>query len=291
MNFLLILAALALEFSVTELVGLRSPHWSNAWAARVTGFGRRHSGWRPATAVTIILGVPLAVAALILALLFSCAHLAGHLGSLFVLLWMLGPADLVREIAEYRRNLGLPADARATTGAAFSVTTAGIDFGAATGAAAFDDARADLAALALSAERGWFAPVFWFALVGPLGAVLYRLCANLERSPELEPAASGIVAHLHETLAWLPGRITALCLGIAGTLVPVLAELPTIGLWKWGWTNTLVARAALAAIDHGRSHDADSELTAHSRLDQMQALIKRALIVWLAVLALGELLR
>ena len=286
MNFLLVLAAIVIEFGLNDVVTLRSPDWSGRWADWAMRQGRDQRWWRGWPAALLVIGVPVAATAVLFAVLFSLAHLLGHAVSLAVLVWMLGPADLRREIEQYRRSLGLGAAARATLGSAFTVTTAGLDLGPATGDDPFDAARGELAALALSAERGWFAPMFWFFVLGPLGAVLYRLCANLERAPQLEASSAHAIAQMHEALAWLPGRITALTLGIAGTLVPVLEELRAVGVFSWGRTGALVARASLAAIDHGRIHAVDASDPQHYRLNQMQALVRRALNVWLVVLAL-----
>lgn len=285
MNFLLALVAIILEFSLGEVIKTRVGHWSGAWAARLATACAGRTWYRGWPGALLLIGLPVLAIGLALELVRSWSHPLYYLASLALLIWMLGPTDLNREIEEYRRSLDLSGDERIAATPAFTTTTAGIDFGPATNDLEFDNCRAELAALAVAAERAWFAPLFWFFVLGPCGAVAYRLAASLERASQLEASISSAVAWLHEALAWVPARITAINLGIAGTLLPVLEGAPAAGAWRWGASTALVARSALAATDDGRIHDGSGENPHIARLNQMRALIRRALNVWLVLLA------
>lgn len=290
MNFLLVLVALALEFGVPALGQQRPSGWCAAWAHWLSAQCRGLPWWRGWPAALMIVLVPAFVLELALPVLFSFGRLVGNGASLFVLVMCLGPSSLVREIEDYRRSLLRDGAPPAEGESAFSVTLEGVDLGPPEDDPAFAAARRELAALAVSAERGWFAPVFWFFVLGPVGAVLHRLCAALERSPALHTEVTRAIQVMHELLAFVPARITALNLGVAGTLVPVLEDLRNLGAFLYGRSATLVARAALAAVDHGRTA-AEAAGDPHlARLDQMQALIKRALGVWLVEIALATVL-
>ena len=290
MNFLLVLAAIITEFTLGGVVSLRSSHWSGAWAARLAAAcasWNRYRGW---LGVVLLLGIPLVAVEFLSDALMSWSHPLYYLASLALLVWMLGPTDLNREIQEYRAALSLSGDERLTATPAFTATTAGIDFGVSSGDREFDTMRAELAALALAAERAWFAPLFWFFVLGPLGAVIYRLAASLERAPQVEASIAARLAAVHEALAWLPARITAINLGVVGTLVPVLEGASKSGAFRWGASAALVARSALAATDNGRIHEVGDGDPHLQRLNQMQALVRRALYVWLVLLAVVALL-
>jgi AmpE protein len=285
MNFLVALAAIIIEFTLAGVVSLRSPHWSGAWAARLAALCadlRWYRGWLGAL---LLIGLPVMAVQLVGDWLMGVSHLLFILASLGLLVWMLGPTDLNRELEEYRRSLLLDAEERAATTPAFTTTTAGIDFGPATGDAEFDACRAELAAVALAAERAWFAPLFWFFVGGPAGVVAYRLAASLERAPQVDSSMAAPLAFLHEALAFVPARITALSLGIAGTLVPVLEAAPAAGMFRWGASAALVARSALAATDDGRVREGSGDDAHLARLHQMRALVRRALNVWIVLLA------
>ena len=286
MNFLLALSAIIIEFTLSGVVSLRSPHWSGAWAAQLAALCAGRGFYRGWLGALLLVGVPVLAVEIGSDWLMAWSHPLYYLASLAVLVWMLGPTDLNREIDEYRRSLFLSGDERLAATPAFTTTTAGINFGPPSGDEQFDGCRGELAALALAAERAWFAPLFWFFACGPSGAVAYRLVASLERSPQVEASIAAVLGFLHEALAFIPARITAINLGIAGTLVPVLEGARSAGAFRWGASAALVARSALAATDYGRVHDGSGDDPHHYRLNQMQALVRRALNVWMALLAI-----
>ena len=286
MNFLLAFLAIIFEFTVGELISARARHGSGAWAAWLATTCARRSWNRGWAGALLLLGLPVLAVWLGLQLLMSWSHPLYYLASLALLIWMLGPTDLNREIEEYRRALDLTGDERLAATPAFTTTTAGMDFGPPTGDLEFDTYRAELAALAVAAERAWFAPLFWFFVMGPCGAVAYRLAVNLERAPQLEAGIGSAVIWMHEVLAWVPARITAIGLGIAGTLLPVLQGAQSAGAFRWGASAALVAKSALAATDYGRVQDGSGDNPHIQRLNQMRALIRRTLNVWMALLAI-----
>lgn len=286
MNFVLALGAIIIEFALSGVANLRSPHWSGAWATRLASMCAGLHFYRAWVGALLLVGLPVLAVQLGSEWLMSWSRPLYYLASLGILVWMLGPSDLNREIEEYRRSLYLSGDERVAATPAFTTTTADIDFGPPSGDEQFDACRAELAALALSAERAWFAPLFWFFVCGPSGVVAYRLVVSLERAPQVEASIAAALAWWHEAMAFVPARITAVNLGIAGTLVPVLEGAPAAGAFRWGASAALVARSALAATDYGRVHDGSGDDPHVYRLNQMRALVRRALNVWMALLAI-----
>jgi membrane protein required for beta-lactamase induction len=61
-----------------------------------------------------------------------------------------------------------------------------------------------------------FAVLFWFALLGPLGAVMYRSTAVLYHQRREQGAFAESVAWLFAVLLWLPARLQALGLALSG---------------------------------------------------------------------------
>ena len=127
-------------------------------------------------------------------------------------------------------------------------------------------------------------------MLGPVGAVLYRLCANLRAFAAIEPGVAKLIGELREAMEWVPGRLTVFAMGVAGTLVPVLETARDFGVLRWSVTADLVARASLAAIDHGRVQEVITLDPRVYRINLMHALIKRTLNVWLVIIAGGALL-
>lgn len=302
MNFLLVLAAAIIEFNVVSPVGLRAHGWSRDWAGwlgRLCGGQAWWGGWRSAA---LLVGIPVLVTLAVFHLLFEHAPVVGHIASLLFLLLMLGPHDLNYEVEHYHRQL-VEATVPAAAPPPFATLAYGVPLGPASGDEQFDETRAELASLALAADRAWYEPLFWFFVLGPCGALAYRLCATLgEPAGAAADAIDGtpadaattrgvtaVLAQVREALEWVPGRVTVFALGIAGTLVPVLEEARAGGLGRWGGTPELIARGALAAVDHGRIHTLIVGDPHAYRVNQMLALVRRALNVWLVLFAVVAL--
>lgn len=67
------------------------------------------------------------------------------------------------------------------------------------------------------AHYALFAPVFWFVLIGPAGALLYRL-AHLTQSAwaAAMPGFGDFARRAFEVLEWLPARLSATCFAVVG---------------------------------------------------------------------------
>jgi AmpE protein len=289
MNFLIILLAVAAEFMVSSFDQWRSAPWSLQWANWLTGIGRRFSWWQGAPAVALIIALPLIAAAGVLSMLDAMSPLLGYVAAFGVLLFAFGPEDLTREVDVYKSILAGAADGDINP-PAFVAAARGTDLGAPSGDAQFDATRAELAALALAADRAWFQPLFWFFILGPIGAIAYRLVANLRRYEDGGEGVAAALAEVREAIEWLPARITVLLLGVAGTLVPVLDSARAVGVMRWRNSGNLVACAALAAADNGRIHEVIGGDVRIYRINFMLALLKRVLTGWLVVIAAAALL-
>lgn len=76
----------------------------------------------------------------------------------------------------------------------------------------------------LASYRHVFAPLFWFAVLGPAGALLYRLAqtlAALWREPEAVPGGErgqfgSFAAQAFAVIDWLPQRLTAIGFAVVG---------------------------------------------------------------------------
>ena len=76
----------------------------------------------------------------------------------------------------------------------------------------------------LSSQRNVFAPLFWFVVLGPAGALLYRLSLalteNWRLSAEAQVVERGEFAAFAENayylLNWIPARLTAIAFAIVG---------------------------------------------------------------------------
>jgi adenosylcobinamide-phosphate synthase len=79
-------------------------------------------------------------------------------------------------------------------------------------------ARVSIETALKRAHHGLFAPIFWFVILGPAGAVLYRLShlIKIEWHPFEDNAFNNFSLQVFGWLDWLPARFTAACFAIVG---------------------------------------------------------------------------
>lgn len=103
----------------------------------------------------------------------------------------------------------------------------------------------------VSSHRHVFAPLFWFMLLGPAGALLYRLAcdtAQAWRQPALPGQGddfSRFPAQAFQALDWLPARLTATTFAVVGDFEDAVYCWRTqAGLWAEATTGILLASGA-----------------------------------------------
>lgn len=158
-----------------------------------------------------------------------------------------------------------------------------------------------------SSHRQMFAVIFWFVLLGPAGAVLYRLGSVLQfKWGEREDAEFGdfgrFAARFFELYDWLPVRLTALCFAIVGDFEDAVycwrAQAQT---WMNPTQGILLASGAGAlGVKLGEPLHRDGSLEFRPELgvgddadpdyvESAVSLIWRTLVLWLAILLLMHL--
>ncbi|MEL0166909.1 MAG: regulatory signaling modulator protein AmpE [Pseudomonadaceae bacterium] len=130
--------------------------------------------------------------------------------------------------------------------------------------------------------HGYVVTVFWFALLGPVGALGYRLLRLL--ADETQTAAAPPAAALAHALEWIPARLLAASFALVGHFDHVRAVLADV-LLSWDVpSDELVSRAAEAALSGGSQPLAGN--SAAGVLADTRTLLVRALTVWAVALAL-----
>ncbi len=169
-----------------------------------------------------------------------------------------------------------------------------------------DEVRAVADTLLLEANERWVAPLLWFVLLGPMGAVLYRLTVQVEQQSgegELKETAR----LLRAALDWLPARLLAGLYILSGSFeeglqawrkpAPVEAETPQEGAPSRALELEESNRDLLLRVGRGALRSQDFDLTA--RVDEAggirvdvglvrsaRGLVLRSLIAIVAVIAI-----
>lgn len=137
------------------------------------------------------------------------------------------------------------------------------------------------------ANRRIFSVLFWFALLGPAGAVLYRLVELCSEpsvlSAENAKRCNAKAASIEGLLAWIPARLLAISFALMGHF------LKASTCWLQGWNKGPKSNSEFITVCGTAAIDADeSEWQGRDGNLQKQVLelIDRTLFVWLVVLAL-----
>jgi AmpE protein len=284
MTIFAILLAFGLCHFIRELGRLRQSNWLTTWVQFANDAFGRIPGWTEFLGFVVIAAVPLMVLLLIDQ---AAASVLGLLGSfllaLFVLVYSFGPRDLDTEVAdilnsdEESRNerlsklLGqeIPADDRLCQ--------------ARTVEAVFREAL-----------RRWFGIIFWFAVLGIVGAFLYRMVDWLvNEDHDLSEQQRALFKRTQEIMDWPAAQLMTLALAVATDFDSVFAAWKKYhdeqghGLFEGDNGFLLAAARSVVLTGHAaRDGYADQLQGPMGCLQQAMDLTWRMLTVWLTALAL-----
>lgn len=232
----------------------------------------------PWLAIMLLVVLPLAVLALLLALLEPLAY--GWLAlpvHLLVLIYSLGRGDLQAALGPFRDSWR-----RSDSEAAYLVARRDLALEAEEEGALLQSVQGYLV---WQAYQSFFAVIFWYALLGPLAALAYRLLALMAEHTE-QAALRERAVSLRHAFDWLPVRALAASFALVGNFVAVNRAL-LHELLSWDIS------AAQLVINVGRAASETPEPVIGeagvSSLDALWQLLVRAAVLWYAVFALWTL--
>jgi len=275
MSFLvLVLLVLVEKFSRLRHAVQQDTHWL-ALLYRV-----EQGTLAPWQQLALLILAPLLLLALVLWLLQPIAH--GWLAlplHLLLLLYSLGRGDPFAAIGSFR-----DAFRRGDSQGAYLAAERDLNLTAA------DDEQELLSRvqgwLLWQAFSGLFVLIFWYALLGPIPVLAYRLLVLTEQRAQ-QPGLRERAAMLRHALDWLPLRLLVLSFALVGNFSPVLRTVMDRLLdWEAG-SEALLQQAAIAAED--LPEQPSSEQGAAS-LDALWQLLLRSAVLWYTGFALWLLL-
>ncbi len=278
MNLISILIALGVEAFYRPVQELRRFNWfyrySDSLYKRLEG-----QSWRDGpVGVILVVGSVVFGVWLFDAMLGGVAAVFSFLFGLAVLIYTMGPRDLAEEVKEFSDAIER-GDYEA--GEIIATRIVGYDISG----SPIEATRHVMEGILVQANVRLFGILLWFMLLGPVGAVLFRLSCELKN--HLAAAESGYasaVRDLYRIMVWLPARLVVVGFALAGSFVD------TVSLWKsfteiWRTdSDTLLIESGIGAISH-EPHDEEGSPDLEG-VNQTMALVKRTLLVWLAALAL-----
>ena len=292
MSLTLIAAVIALvlgHVAPSLASAVRDFAWYRRWlqwlgARFPTGF------WRGRHGILLALLPPLLLVGLFQAALDKpLLGFAGLLFAIAVLFYSWGPRDLDLDVEAIVDAPDAPSRAQAAAQLR-------------TGTASPLDAPTLVEAVFVAAQRRWFGVLFWFLLLGPVGALAYRLSALAAEgdAADLPPDTLAGAKTWLAFLDWPVAQLMTLALALVGDFDTVVTAWKDNGGAAFGLQRGFLAAAARASVrteladeamdyaDHGVV--APGTLVAVMgelpELRDAMSLVWRILLLWLVVMAL-----
>jgi len=291
MTMLVIVLALFIERVWSSLAELRSFVWFERFVDRLSAKepGRILSG---VLGVIAVMALPLVGVVIVYALLANVLAILGFAFALLVVLFCLGPRDLDADVHRFL-NAWEQGDEDNAQNYALQICQATAE--------PVDKqslGRMVVEGIVVAAHERWFGVIFWFVILGPLGALWYRLacvlrdkCISRGQQDTFREAAF----MMHHILAWIPVRLTLLSYALAGSFGDTLEALRNEGLgWKSNWlinNYLLLIHGGLGALQLEQQLAADdTRVVDAGHVRAALGLVLRSLILaiaFIAVITLG----
>lgn len=147
------------------------------------------------------------------------------------------------------------------------------------------------ASLSYDIFQGLFAVIFWFLVLGPAGALLYRLTQSFIAAMDDDEHGGEALDQWLFWLEWLPARITVLLFGLFGDFSR------SVDLVTDAFTDTrddamiILGHVTAACIASDTAEDVeDFRACAADELMELQQLLERAVWGWVGVAAILTLI-
>ncbi len=287
-----VLMAVALDHLIPDRQGIKPFAWYRDWAESIE---ERFNGGKRAHGVGAVMLATLPILAGVLLV----HYILGELGGIFRFAFDVVVLYLCVDV----HRLGKTANAVSDALHSGDFDEANEKLRELTGKVAPEKTEAGIARAAVEGvlKQGnslIVSPIFWFILLGPIGAVLQRLSSILdslwghryERFAEFGWAA----ARFDDLLGWIPARITALSYALMGSFEDALhCWRKRVGVWSDINSGPLLASGFGAmhmqlceAEEESEYQEKFSDLTVipdAGHVRRVVALIWRVLLLWLVV--------
>lgn len=283
MSITLVAVVLALvlgHIAPTLVASFRQYGWYTAWLRWLGGVAGE--AWRGRVAIALALVPVLVVVALLQWLLDGPVYgLVGLVFDIAVLVYAWGPRDLDVDVEAV-------IDAHDAPTRRAAVARLGL-----TGETAALDGPALVEAVFANALRRWFGVLFWFLLLGPVGAILYRLSVQGSTAPELPERNRAGAQALRTALEWPVAQLMTLAMALVGNFDTVFTAWRDAGGARFRLDVAFLAHAARASVrgelaEEAEEYAEEGMVQAMRDLPELRdamSLVWRILLLWLAVLA------
>lgn len=275
MALISIILGIFLDRTFRQLHDLRDMTWFEFFVQTI----QRITGKRmPPLQFFLILALPVLLILSIQILLHDFLfNIPGFIFGVIVFIYCLGPACLSTDIDAYihARTIGDEDEALHYAG---TITESAASTSP-------DQQTSDVArAILYVANERIFATIFWFIILGPVGAILYRLISQLSKQFEYSELAE-FSEYIHGIMAWVPARMLAAGYALTGNFDGAYHAYKDRAYSSdiSQSNNEVLTSTGLGAM---RNLEMSTEIAS---IHAAQALVMRAIIVWIGILAVMTL--
>ncbi len=275
MTLILLLLGLLVEHFIGPLDRFRRFGWFHGFVTRCQQYFGGMALWEGPLGVLLVMVPPMLLFWLLLLGTSAMSQPLALLISFLIFVYCLGPRDLTQQAEAYLRASEL-GDQQQLQAIRRQLVCPLRPPPAEPGAECIPEA------LLVHASDRLFALIFWFVVLGPFGALLFRLASELRRD-ESGPRQQGYAASaddLYAILDWLPARLLALGFALAGSL--------THALDAWRFPETMALHDNQSVLRHTgmAALQLPDDLGEREAIEAVLRLIRRTLYIWLTVLAM-----
>lgn len=284
MSLIAILLSLIAERFLGSMAELRRFGWFHRYV-RLTKKGLGNQQYLNGAASVLLLLAPLLVlTGLLDYYLGNLWFLFGLAFAVLVLLFSFGPTDLEAEVEAF-------VDARERGDEESAVWHAAELLGKDLPTHSAQLTRCIMGNILVEANERLLAVAFWFVLLGPAGALLFRLVQQLvQEEGENDDDFAEAARRLHHLLAWLPARVCVLAYALAGSFVESIQAWRNVSTeWPESTRQVLIA-AGLGALRYEEGEiEEGNESQNIDMVNETLSLVRRAVLVLISIIALFTL--
>ncbi|MGD8526289.1 MAG: regulatory signaling modulator protein AmpE, partial [Thioalkalispiraceae bacterium] len=204
MNFIAIMIALGVETFYKPISHWRDYQWFTRYEQWLYGKLENASFRDSAVTVVLVFGLVFLVTAIIGNALYDFFALIGFLFATLVLIYSIGPDDLDEDVQAYLHDVEQD-DAEGASHHAEKIT------GQVLNGKPAEVGQQVKEAIFIQGNVRMLGVIFWFVLLGPAGALLFRLSDIQNRASENQsPEYAQANQRLFYILSWVPARLSVL---------------------------------------------------------------------------------
>ena len=281
MTLIFILVALGFDFFLGGIEHVRNTNWFIVLFYWIEKRCAHYKYWDGSIGLIAVLSIPV-LGLILLLLLFDHWHwLLEGIFTLLVLMYCLAPEKLDDRLDQYITAVGEGDQdtVGSLTDEFINISISGED----------DTTESTIIKSAfIESHQRTFAVIFWFLVLGIVGAFLYRLVCVLEKElDEIHSGFSDSTKDLLNILEWPSSRLMIIGLGLAGSLVHAIEGWRKAEAFSFDVNNDVLTEGGLGSMQYMHGVIPDSSKTYW--IEELKSLLNRTLIIWLAILAIMTL--